>query len=122
MQFTNEGSAEAGFVSDLVPEIAEQMSWGVLVSKQHVEDEVDMMLRAARGFWEIEPDQVMRMVSAMTARCAELSIHLHRLEGRREWKQVRTLQVERLQAELDRQFRVASRLLEVRRQDLDLTR
>lgn len=120
--FEVQGTQEAGFVSDLVPEIAEQMSWGVLVSRQHVEDEIDMCLRAIRGFWEMEPDQVMRMTSAMSARATELSIHLHRLEGRREWKQVRTLQVERLQAELDRQFKVASRLLEVRRQDLDLNR
>lgn len=122
MEFTVGGTSEAGFVADLVPEVAEALSWGALISKEHVENEIDLMLRSVRGFWEMEPDQVMRMVAAMSARCAELAIHLHRLEGRREWKQVRTLQVERLQAELDRQFKVASRLLEVRRQDLDATR
>ncbi len=117
-----QGTADAGYVADLVPEVAEQLAWGALISKQHVEEEVDLMLRAVRGFWEMEPDQVMRMVAAMSARCTELAIHLHRLEGKREWRQVRTLQVERLQAELDRQFKLASRMLEVRRQDLDATR
>lgn len=121
-EFTVQGTADAGYVADLVPEVAEQLAWGALISKQHVEEEVDLMLRAVRGFWEMEPDQVMRMVAAMSARCTELAIHLHRLEGKREWRQVRTLQVERLQAELDRQFKLASRMLEVRRQDLDATR
>lgn len=116
------GSAEEGFISDLVPEVAEQLSWGALVSRQHVEDEIDMMLRALRGFWDMEPDQVMQMASAMTARCTELAIHLHRLEGKREWRQIRTQQVERLIAELDRQFKIASRLVEVRRQDLESLR
>ena len=116
------GSAEEGYVSDLVPEVVEQFAWGELVSRQHVEDEIDLMLRAVRGFWDMEPDQVMQMTSALSSRCTELAIHLHRLEGKREWRQVRTQQVERLIAELDRQFKIASRLLEVRRQDIETSR
>lgn len=117
-----EGTSSVGFVDDLVPEVAAELAWGALVSRQHVEDEIDLMLRAVRGFWDMEPDQVMRMCAAMSARCTELGIHLHRLEGRREWKQIRTLQVERLLNELDRQFKIASRMLEVRRQDLETSR
>ena len=122
MEFTVEGTQEAGFVGDLVPEVAAVMSWGALVSKQHVEDELDMIMRTIRGFWEMEPDQVMRMIMALSARCTEMGVHLHRLEGKREWRQVRTLQVERVLAELDRQFKNASRLLEVRRQDIEMSR
>lgn len=114
--------ADEGFVSDLVPEVAEQLSWGALISRQHVEDEIDLALRAVRGFWEMEPDQVMQMASALSARATELAIHLHRLEGKREWRQIRTMQVERLLAELDRQFKIASRMLEVRRQDIETSR
>lgn len=117
-----QGTKTVGYVDDLVPEVAAQLAWGALVSKQHVEDEIDMMLRAVRGFWEMEPDQVMRMAAAMSARCTELAVHLHRLEGRREWKQVRTMQVDKLLAELDRQFKIASRLVEMRRQDLEALR
>jgi hypothetical protein len=122
VQFQVEGTQEAGFVGDLVPEVAAELAWGELVSKQHVEDELDTMMRAIRGFWEMEPDQVMRMIMALSARCTELGVHLHRLEGKREWRQIRTLQVERILAELDRQFKNASRLLEVRRQDIEMSR
>jgi hypothetical protein len=121
-QFTTEGTQEAGFVEDLVPEVVEELAWGTLVDRETVEAEIDLMLRAVRGFWDMEPDQVMRMTSAMSARCTELGIHLHRLEGKREWKQIRTMQVERLLTELDRQFKVASRMLEVRRQDIETSR
>lgn len=122
MQYTVEGTQEAGFVGDLVPEVAAELAWGALISKQAVEDELDIMARAIRGFWEMEPDQVMRMVSAMSARCTEMSMHLHRLEGKREWRQVRTMQADRILAELDRQFKLHSRLLEVRRQDIEMSR
>lgn len=113
--FENKGTKEDGFVDDIVPEIAQGLSWGILVSRQAVEDEIDLMLRAVRGFWDMFPDQVMRACAAMSARCSELYVHLHRLEGRREWKQVRTQQVETLLAELDRQFKIASRLVEVQK-------
>lgn len=119
MKLTVEGTAEAGFVDDLVPEVAAEMAWGALVSRENVESEIDMMLRALRGFWDMEPDQVLRMCSALSARCTEMAVHLHRLEGKREWRQVRTQQVERLLAELDRQFKNHSRLIEMRRQDLE---
>lgn len=119
---TAAGNDEYGYVDDLVPEVAQQLAWGVLVSREAVEEEIDLMLRTVRTFWELEPDQVMRTIAALSARGTELCVHLHRLEGRREWKQVRTMQVERLLSELDRQFKVASRMLEVRRQDLEMTR
>jgi len=122
MEFKAEGTNEAGFIEDLVPEVAGQLAWGALGSRELVEDEIDMMLRTIRTFWELEPDQRMRFITAMSARCTEMSVHLHRLEGRREWRQIRTMQVERLLTELDRQFRIASREVEVRRQDLELSR
>lgn len=120
MRFEVDGTQDAGFVEDLVPDIAEQLAWGALVSREAVEAEIDTMLTAVRRFWAQEPDQRMRAITAMSARCTELCIHLHRLEGRREWKQIRTLQVERLLLELDRQWKLASRLIEIRRQDLEL--
>ena len=122
MQPSAQGRADEGVILDLVPEVAEQLAWGALVSREHVENEIDLMLRALRGFWDMQPDQVMQMSSAMSARCTELAVHLHRLEGKREWRQVRTQQVERLLLELDRQFKIASRLVEIRRQDLEAAR
>jgi hypothetical protein len=64
----------------------------------------------------------LRMSSAMSARCSELSVHLHRVEGKREWTRIRTMQVDRLLVELDRQARIASRLLTVRQLDWEQTR
>jgi cytosine/adenosine deaminase-related metal-dependent hydrolase len=122
MQFEVEGTQDAGYVDGLVPEVAAELAWGALVSRQAVEEEIDLMLRTVRGFWQFEPDAVAKLIQAMSARCTELCVHLHRLEGRREWKQVRTQQVERLLAELDRQWKLASRLIAVRQQDIDLSR
>jgi hypothetical protein len=122
MRFEVQGSDEAGFVDNLVPALAEQMAWGALVSREAVETEIDVMLTSLRDFWQREPDQRMRMITAMTARCTEMCIHLHRLEGRREWRQIRTQQVERLLTECDRQFKIASREVELRRQDLEVLR
>lgn len=118
--FVMQGDEDSGFVSDLVPAIASELAIGTLISREAVEDEIDLMLRTVRTFWEMEPDQVMRMASAITARCTELLVHLHRAEGKREWSRIRTMQVQPLLAEMDRQFKVASRLLEVRRQDMML--
>lgn len=122
MRFEVDGTAEAGFVEDLVPDVAVQLAWGALNSRETVEAEIDTMLTAVRRFWQQEPDQRMRAITAMSARCTELCVHLHRLEGRREWRQVRTMQVDRLLTELDRQFKIASREIEVRRQDIELSR
>ncbi len=122
VMFEVKGTEEAGFVDDLVPQVAQQLSWGALVSRKVVEDEIDLMLDTLRSFWQREPDERMQMMNAMTARCTQLCIHLHRLEGLREWRQVRTQQVERVLAECERQFRSASREIELRRQDIELQR
>lgn len=116
------GTPETGYVDGLIPDVATRLSWGALESREAVEHEIDTMLTAIRGFWEMEPDQRMKMITAMSARCTEMSVHLHRLEGRRDWRQIRTMQVERVLAELDRQFKIASREIEVRRQDIELSR
>lgn len=121
-EFEVQGTSEGGYVEDLVPEVAAQLAWGALVSREAVEDELDLMLRTIREFWAMEPDQVMQTIAALSARATELGVHLHRLEGRREWKQIRTMQVERILSELDRQFKVSSRLVEVRRQDMEMQR
>jgi hypothetical protein len=94
-----------------------------LGTKEEVEAELNAMMRAIRLFFELEPDAVMRIGAAYSARLTEIYVHLHRVEGRvREWRQVRTQQVIPILTELDRQFKRASRELEIRRQDLDQLR
>lgn len=117
-----QGSDEAGYVDTTPPQVALQLSMGALVSREAVEDEIDLMLATLRTFWRREPDERMKMLNAMTARCTELAIHLHRLEGMRQWRQLRTMQVDKVLAECERQFKSASREIEIRRQDLETTR
>lgn len=121
IEVVNKGSDAGGHVDGVVPDHVVALSQGELGSRVAVEREIDTMLATTRGLWEMEPDEAMRLISAMSARCTELYVHLHRVEGRfREWKQVRTMQVDRLLQELERQFRIASRIVEVRRHDLEM--
>lgn len=118
-----EGTQEAGYVSGLLPEALIHLSEGALGSRAEVEAEIDAMLTAVRAFWSLEPDQVMRAAAAYSARCTELSVHLLRVETtNKTYSRIRTLQVGKLIEELERQYRTASRLVELRRQDLDLAR
>lgn len=121
--FTLSGDSDSGYLPDLVPEVVAHLAMGELKSREAVEEELDLMMRTVRSFWEMEPDQVMRTISALSARATELTVHLHRLDTKfREWKQVRTMQVDKILLELDRQFKIASRMLEVRRQDIEMAR
>jgi hypothetical protein len=123
LSFTVSGTEESGFADVAVPDSAADAARLRLGSRGLVEAEIDSILAQARGYWQLEPDEVMRQVAGQSARLTELWIHLHRVEGRdRTFKQVRTMQVGPLLEEMDRQFRLASRQLEVRRQDLDTAR
>lgn len=119
--YTVEGTETAGYIDAVVPAALVGLARGVLGSKDAVQGEIDAMLDAIRDFWQAEPDRVMRDCAAYSARATELEVHLHRIEAvDRTYKQVRTLQIQPLLEELDRQFRIASRLVELRRQDLEV--
>ena len=124
MKLLAEGTDDGGFIEDLIPDVAAALSAGELGSREDVEAEIDIMLRTMREFWSMEPDQVLLCVSALGARASEMSVHLHRMERKvgRTWAQIRTMQVERIREELKLQFSVHSRLIEVRRQDIELNR
>jgi hypothetical protein len=94
---------------------------GWLGTRVEIQEELDGMAAAVRAFHRKQPDQVMKEVAAYAARLTELCVLLTRVEGLdRQYLRVRTQQVERWLAELDRQYRIASRLIEVQRQDLAL--
>ena len=113
----------AGVAYASVPEVAALAAAGVLGSREQIEGELDGILVVIRDFWTMEPDQVMAHCAALTARLTELEVLLHRVESRdRAYKQIRTMQVQKITDELDRQFRIASRLVEVRRQDIESLR
>lgn len=94
---------------------------GHLGTRNDVQDELDRMARAIRAFYVKPPDMVMRECSAYGARLTELQVLLHRVESvDRQYTRVRTQQVERFLNEIERQYRIASRLVEVQRQDIHL--
>jgi len=96
---------------------------GHLGDRVEIEKELDLIAAAIRMFYRKQPDQVMRECAGYSARLTEMAVLLHRVEaGNRQYTRIRTQQVERFLAELDRQFKTASRLVEVQRQDLELMR
>lgn len=121
--FAVEGTDAAGHIDDVVPVAIAQLARGALGSKDEVLAEIDAMTDAIRDFWAQAPDRVMVACAAYSARATEMSVLLHRIEGvDRNFRQVRTLEVRPLIEELERQFRVASRLIEMRRQDIETSR
>lgn len=113
----------AGIRYAATPEVAALAAAGTLGSRAQIEGELDAILICIRDFWTMEPDQVMAHCASFTARLTELEVLLHRVEARdREFKQIRTMQVQKIVDELERQFKIASRLVEVRRQDIESLR
>lgn len=96
---------------------------GHLGPREEIEKELDLIAAAVRLFYRKQPDQVMRECAGYSARLTELAMLLHRVEaGNRQYTRVRTQQVERFLTEIDRQWKTASRLIEVMRQDMELSR
>lgn len=106
-----------------IPEHAYLAAATTLGSRAQIEAELDGILLVVRDFYQMEPDEAMLHIASMTARLTELEVLLHRVEARdRTYKQIRTMQVDKILAGLDRQFKIASRLVEVRRQDVEKLR
>lgn len=96
---------------------------GALGTRQEIQTELDGISAAVSLFPRKQPDQIMRECAAYSARLTELCVLLARIESQdRQYLKVRTQQVERWQTELDRQFKIASRLVEVMRQDIELAK
>ena len=119
-RFVVAGTEDGGYIPVGPPDSVVASTTQILGSRMQVEVELDAMNVMMKQFWAMQPDEVMRQVAAFSARLTELSVLLHRIEGRdRQFKQIRTLQVGPMLAECDRQFKLASRIVEVRRQDLE---
>jgi len=92
-----------------------------LGTREQIQDEIDDIASAMRGFYLKAPDEVLRECSAYSARLTEMCVLLHRVENLdRQYVRIRTQQAERYITELDRQWKTASRLIEVSRQDLQM--
>lgn len=96
---------------------------GFLGTRDEIEQELDVIAGAIRTFYSKQPDQVMRECAAYSARLTELAVLLHRVEAsNRLYTRIRTQQVQRYIDEVDRQFKMSSRMVEMLRLDLELLR
>jgi hypothetical protein len=112
-------STGQAFFSDPLEQLAPA---GHLGSREQIEAELDMIAASIRTFHRLQPDQVLRYCAGYTARLTELRVLLHRVESlSRQYTRLRTQQVDKYVEELDRQWKTASRLVEVMRQDLYLS-
>jgi len=86
-----------------------------------VRAEVDDAFADMKTFHNREPDEIMRMAGGHSARLSELRVRAMRIEDfRREWKSVRTRELEPALEELERQYTIASRLHSVRELDFKM--
>lgn len=87
-----------------------------------VRGEIDDAFADMRDFYTKEPDEVIRMCSGHSARLSELRVRIQRVEDfRREWRSVRTREIEPALEELERQYASASRLHSIRELDFRLS-
>lgn len=69
------------------------------------------------------PDEVLKLCTGYMARCTELHIQIIRVEGtNRALKWFRTQQLTKLMELVEFTYRAASRIVEIRRQDTELSR
>lgn len=127
---TMQGTEERGFVdttpidpsllaalaNDLAP-----LNDGAPSGRAQVLLELAGIKAAIRTWYDKQPDQVIREASAYSARLTELWTELRLLESHdRQWTQLRTMQVQPVLDEIDRQFKFQTSRVAIMRQDLDL--
>lgn len=92
--------------------------FGELGSINDVRTEVDDAYADMKTFFQREPDEVMRLCAGHSARLSYIRVCIQRIEDvHRQWKAVRTREVEIALEQLQNQFAIASRLHSVRELD-----
>jgi hypothetical protein len=89
-------------------------------SIDQVRQEVDDAFAQMATFYQLDPDEIMRLVGGHSARLSYLRVRIMRIEDyqrTRLWKDVRVREVEPCLEELEKQWRNASRLHSVRELD-----
>lgn len=88
------------------------------LSINQVRAEVDDALRDMETFHQREPDEIMRLAAGHSARLSTLRIHAMRIEDyKRQWRDVRTRELEPALDQLSHQWSHGSRLHSVREFD-----
>lgn len=105
----------------VVPNDIEAMAYGLLGQPADIRAELDRIQSHLHAMYQMEPDMAMRVLSAYSTRLTEISRLLFRVEiTDRQYTKIRTMDCIPLLDECDRQFKLHSRMLEARAQDLSL--
>jgi uncharacterized membrane-anchored protein len=83
-----------------------------------VRAEIDDAFHDMKEFHNQEPDEIMRMCGGHSARLSEIRVRIQRVEDwKRQWRGIRTREIEPAIEELERQYAIASRLHSIREHD-----
>jgi hypothetical protein len=94
-----------------------------LTPQATLEEELDEMVAAIMSCDADRPDQALMLSMALMARCTEIYLQMVRIENdHRKAKVFRTMQLQKVMDLIEFYSRGASRLIEVRRQDVELSR
>ncbi len=106
--------------SDALGPVTPQAFQGTGLDWSH---EIEAMVVTLQSIDYDQPDRVMTACMAFMARCTEMWIQLLRIEAvERRAKSFRTMQLQKVMDLIEFEFKGASRLIEVRRQDVELSR
>lgn len=84
-------------------------------------DEIDSYYRRMKEFNDLEPTEVLQLLSSFSARASEIRSVLQRVDSKRSYA-VRTKHIDPFIEECDRQFKVHSRIQSIRETDFKLAR
>jgi hypothetical protein len=88
-----------------------------------LEGEVENMVSTLSSISGEQPDVIIRTCMGYMGRCTEIWLQLLRIEGtQRRAKTFRVMQLQKAMDLIEFEFRGASRLIEVARQEVDLSR
>jgi hypothetical protein len=94
-----------------------------VVSQVGLYDEVEAMIHTIQNSVGENPDVLMKACMGLMARCTEIWVQLVRVEAAdRKAKSFRTMQLQKVMDLIDFEFKGASRLIEVARQEVELSR
>lgn len=87
-------------------------------SMDQAREEVDDAFKDMEQFHAMEPDEIMRRAGGHSARLSYIRVRVMRIEDfARQWKDVRTRELEPALVQLEHQYNIASRLHSVREFD-----
>lgn len=86
-------------------------------------DEIDSYYSMIEQFPKKEPGMILQDLAVISGRVSEIRTKITRIESsNRKLQQLRTKEIDPLLEEVDRQYKIWSRIISVRQQEFDMAR